>query len=215
MADEPASSAVRWDKRYRAAAQPPFGEAPNDYLRTICLRPEISLGDFAVRTALALADGDGRNGCWLAERGLSVTAVDVSAVATERALALDGRRGVSVERITADLAVWTPEAGRRWDLVALIYLQGTGALRQRALQIAAAAVAPGGWLVVEGFSKAQGPRGGMGPDDPDRLYELDEVCAAAKGLAVVEALAGRVRLDEGARHRGEAEVIRFAARRPT
>jgi hypothetical protein len=206
--EDGSTSAARWDKRYRAAAEPPFGEAPNDYLRMICARSA-----FAAKTALSLADGDGRNGCWLAERGLSVTAVDVSAVATERALALDRRRGVAVERVTADLAVWTPEAGRVWDLVALIYLQGTSSLRRRALEIAAAALATGGWLVVEGFSKAQGPRGSMGPDDPDRLYDLDEIHAAAKGLDVVEALTGRVRLDEGARHRGEAEVVRFVARR--
>jgi len=209
MAGDEGSSAARWDKRYRAAAEPPFGETPNDYLRMICTR-----ADFAAQTALSLADGDGRNGCWLAERGLVVTAVDVSAVATQRALALDRRRGVTVERITADLADWTPQPGRRWDLVALIYLQGTSALRRRALAVAVAALAPGGWLVVEGFSKLQATLPGMGPDDPDRLYALDEVYAAARELAVVEASAGRVHLDEGARHQGEAEVVRFTARRP-
>jgi hypothetical protein len=208
MAGDEGSSAARWDKRYLAAAEPPFGEAPNDYLRMICAR-----ADFAAQTALSLADGDGRNGCWLAERGFTVTAVDVSAVATERARALDRRRGVTVERVTADLADWMPEAGRFWDLVALIYLQGTSALRHRALEVAVAALAPGGWLVLEGFSKAQAKHSGMGPDDPDRLYDLDELYLAAKGLDVVEALAGRVRLDEGTRHQGAAQVVRFVARR--
>lgn len=203
------SAAARWDKRYSAAAEPLFGEAPNAYLRMICAR-----ADFAAQTALSLADGDGRNGCWLAERGLAVTAVDVSSVATARAQALDRRRGVSVERVTADLTEWMPKAGRCWDLVALIYLQGPSPLRQRALDVAAAALAPGGWLVVEGFAKAQAARPGMGPDDPDRLYDLDEICAVARGFDVIEALAGRVHLDEGPRHRGEAEVVRFAARRP-
>lgn len=210
MAGDEGSSAARWDKRYRAAAEPPFGEAPNEYLRGVCTR-----ADFVAKTALLLADGDGRNGRWLAEQGLAVTAVDVSTVATERALALDSRRGVSVERVTADLADWMPQAGRLWDLVALIYLQGTSPLRYRALEVAVAALAPGGWLVMEGFSKAQGPRPGLGPDDADRLYDLDELYAAARGLDVVEALAGRVRLDEGARHQGTAEIVRFTARRST
>jgi SAM-dependent methyltransferase len=208
MAQDDSSSAERWDKRYRAAAEPPFGEAPNDYLRMICARP-----DFAARRALCLADGDGRNGRWLAAQGLEVTAVDVSAVATERALDLDRRSGANVTRLTADLADWAPAAGQSWDAVFVIYLQGTAALRRRALEVAAAALAPGGWLVVEGFSKAQAGRPGMGPDDPDRLYDLAELSAAADGLEVIEALAGRVRLDEGPRHRGTAEVIRFAARR--
>ena len=64
--------------------------------------------DFAARRVLCLADGDGRNGAWLAGRGLAVTAVDVSAVANEKAQALDRSRGVSVTRITADLAEWRP-----------------------------------------------------------------------------------------------------------
>ncbi len=208
MNDE-TSSAERWDKRYRAATQPPFGEAPNEYLRMICAR-----SDFAPRRVLALADGDGRNGAWLAARGCAVTALDCSAVATERAQELDRRRGVAVTRIVADLAEWTPAPGDSWDAVFVIYLQGTSALRLRTLETAAAALAPGGWLVVEGFSKAQGPRPGIGPDDPDRLYDLEELHAAAAGLQVVEALAGRVLLDEGPRHCGEAEVVRFTARRP-
>jgi hypothetical protein len=206
--DAEGSAAARWDRRYRAAAEPPFGEAPNEYLRMVCAR-----SDFAARSALCLADGDGRNGAWLAGQGLAVTAVDVSAVATERARDLDRRRGVAVERITADLAGWSPEPGRAWDVVFLIYLQSTSALRRRALAIAAAALAPGGWLVLEGFAKAQAARPGMGPDDPDRLYDLDELQAALPGLQPVEAFAGLVCLDEGTRHRGEAAVVRFAARR--
>src|SRR5690606_734365 len=117
-------------------------------------------------------DGDGRNGCWLAVQGLAVTAVDVSAVATEKARALDARQGVTVERLTADLAAWSPEAGRAWDAVFLIYLQSDWPLRRRALEVGAAALAPGGWLVVEGFAKAQAGRPEMGPDDLDRLYSL-------------------------------------------
>ena len=68
--------------------------------------------------------------------------------------------------------------------------------------------------MVEGFSKAQAARPDIGPDDPDRLYDLAEITGAVPNLRVVEALAGRVRLDEGPRHRGEAEIVRFAARRP-
>jgi hypothetical protein len=209
-ADAEGSAAARWDKRYRAAAEPPFGEAPNEYLRMVCART-----DFAARSALCLADGDGRNGRWLAAQGLAVTAVDVSAVATEKALALDARQGVSVERITADLADWAPEAGRTWEAVFIIYLQSAWPVRRRALEVGAAALAPGGWLVVEGFSKAQGARPEMGPDDPDRLYDLAELHEALPALQVVEALAGRVLLSEGTRHRGDAEVVRFAARRRT
>ena len=203
------TSAARWDKRYGDAAGRPFGELPSEYLRMILAR-----SDFRAASALCLADGDGRNGTWLARQGLAVTAADVSAVATEQALAFDSAAGVSVERIVADLAAWAPPADRRWDAVFIFYLHGTAPLRQRALRVAVDALAPGGWLVLEGFSKDQAGRAGMGPDDADRLYGLDELREACAGLEIVEAFAGTLLLDEGERHGGEAAVVRFAARRP-
>src|SRR3546814_13047503 len=118
--------------------------------------------DFAARSVLCLADGDGRIGCWLAARGLAVTALDVSAVATEKARTLDARHGVSVERLTADLADWTPESGRRWDAVFLIYLQSCWTLRRRALELGAAAPAPGRWGVGAGVAKAAAQRRASG-----------------------------------------------------
>lgn len=208
MKDAETSSAERWDKRYRAATAPLFGEAPNEYLRMICAR-----SDFTARRVLCLADGDGRNGVWLAGQGLAVTALDVSSVATAKAQALDRRRGVTVLRITADLRDWQPPPGEAWDAVFLIYFQGPSEVRLRSLEVGAAALAPGGWLVVEGFGKAQASRSGMGPDDPDRLYSCEELQAVLPGLDVIETMAGRLYLEEGSRHRGEAEVIRFAARR--
>ncbi len=203
------TTAQRWDARYEAAEEPLFGTAPNEYLRMVAAR-----SDFRVRSALCLADGDGRNGAWLAGRGLTVAALDISAVATEKALAFDRFNRVTVERRTADLDSWSAGPGQSWDLATLFYLQAPAGTRLRALEQAAAALAPGGWLVVEAFSKEQAVHANMGPEDPGLLYSLAELHGATPGLAVVEALAGEVRLDEGRRHRGIAHVVRFAARRP-
>lgn len=203
-------SALDWDARYRAAEASPFGDAPNEYLREFCERP-----DFSAKTALCLADGDGRNGTWLAQRGLQVTAVDHSVEATRLALLRDEGAGVTVERMTADLAVWQPESGRTWDLVCILYLHGAAALRERAVRTAYAALAPGGWLVLEGFSKAQAERPGMGPDDPDKLYDLDEIRGWIPQARPVEAWSGCILLDEGRRHAGKAEVDRLSACRPS
>lgn len=206
---KPSSAAQRWDARYAAADEPPFGSAPNEYLRMVMAR-----SDLRARSALCLADGDGRNGAWLARQGLTVTALDISAVATERALAFDRDNAVAVERLTADLDSWSAKPGETWDLVTLFYLQAPARTRLRALEQAAAALAPGGWLVVEAFAKAQAAQPTMGPDSPDLLYDLSELRAATPGLTVVEALEGEVHLEEGRRHRGIAQVVRFAARRP-
>jgi SAM-dependent methyltransferase len=197
-----------WDGKYAAAPIGLFGREPNEYVREITAR-----SDFAARSALCLADGDGRNSRWLALRGIETTAVDISAVATRNALAMDRTAGVAVQRIVADLETWRPSSREWWDAVFLIYLQATAGLRTCALRLGWKALRPGGWLVLEAFAKSQA-RGDVGPDSPDLLYDLDEIAAALPGHGIVEAVSGRVRLDEGSRHRGEVEVVRFTACKP-
>lgn len=197
-----------WDEKYRAAPDGLFGRQPNEYLREIAAR-----SDFAARTALCLADGDGRNSRWLALMGIATTAVDSSAVAVRNALALDAAAGARVERIVADLETWRPAGGRGFEAVLLLYFQGPAAVRDRALRVAWDALAPGGWFVLEAYAKAQMDRPG-GPDSPEHLYDLGEIATALPGHRLLEALSGRVRLDEGRRHQGEAEVVRFLAAKP-
>lgn len=198
-----------WDAKYATAEGGPFGGAPNEYLREIVAR-----SDFAARSALCLADGDGRNSAWLAARGMAVTALDLSKVAVERARARDEAAGVCVERFVADLAEWAPSAERRWEAAFLIYLQCEAETRLRAVRIAGAALAPGGWFVLEAFAKGDRRRTGIGPDNPELRYDIGEIERALPGFETVEALAGRVLLNEGARHRGAAQVVRYAARKP-
>ncbi|WP_282610709.1 bifunctional 2-polyprenyl-6-hydroxyphenol methylase/3-demethylubiquinol 3-O-methyltransferase UbiG [Pelagibius sp. Alg239-R121] len=208
---EPLGSAQAWDARYGAVDGGLFGEVPNEYLRMFCARGDFRA--FNPRTVLCLADGDGRNGTWLAQQGLDVTAVDHSAEATRRALARDDAAGVKVERITADLADWAPETGRNWDLACILYLHGTAALRERAVRLAYESLTHDGWLLLEGFSKAQAERPEMGPDNADKLYDKDELTRWLSDALIVEATSGFVRLEEGRRHAGEAAVERLAARR--
>jgi len=197
-----------WDAKYAAKSDAPFGDNPNEYLREILAR-----SDFKIRTALCLADGDGRNGTWLARQDVAVTAVDLSPVGTERALRRDAEAAVDVERVVADLADWTAPPGHLWDAVFLFYLHCERDIRMRALRLAADALLPGGWFVMEAFSKAQAQDAEMGPDDPDLLYDFSELRDAFSRFLVIEALSGRIGLNEGERHCGEAEIIRFAVRR--
>jgi hypothetical protein len=198
-----------WDSRYGAAEGGLFGEAPNLYLQSILSRP-----DFEARSMLLPADGDGRNGAWVAQQGLGVTAVDVSAVATRRALERDAGAGVCVERIVANLMQWVPATAQRWQAAAIIFLQGPPDLRRKTIETTKGALEPGGWLILEGFAIEQA-RGRIGPSDPDRLYALDSVLGQIEGWTIVEALTGQVLLDEGAAHRGLAHVVRLAARKPS
>lgn len=199
-----------WDTRYAQAAGSLFGDRPN-----VWLTMALGRGDVQPGSMLLLADGDGRNGTWVARRGLAVTGLDLSTEATRLARARDAAAGVQAERIVADLMDWSPAPGRRWESAAILFLHGPEPVRARAMALAAGALAPGGWLILEGFSEAQAGEG-MGPRDADRLYGAGWLAAAASrpGLEVHELMSGRVRLDEGAAHRGEAAVVRLLARRP-
>jgi len=199
-----------WNKRYAESDARLFGDKPNEYLREIMARSDV-----APKSALVIADGDGRNGAWLASQGLSVTALDISAVATEQALEHDSALGVGVERIVADIADWQPDPGRTWDAAFMMYLQCEADVRNRAAQIAAAALNPGGWFAVEGFAPSNNrTRSELGPGKQDLLYERDVLLAALDSLHVVEAFKGWTYLNEGIKHQGNGWVLRLLARRP-
>ncbi|QFG20815.1 bifunctional 2-polyprenyl-6-hydroxyphenol methylase/3-demethylubiquinol 3-O-methyltransferase UbiG [Actinomadura sp. WMMB 499] len=98
-------------------------------------------------TALDLGCGEGADAVWLARRGWRVTAVDVSAVALERAAAHAAEAGVDVEFQRHDLGHGFPKGS--FDLVSAQFLQSPlDWPRAEILRSAAAAVAPGGLLLI-------------------------------------------------------------------
>ena len=101
------SQEATWSKRYLdAGEQYLFGTEPNSFLahRAGLLQDG--------RTALSVADGEGRNSVWLAAQGLEVTAIEISPVAIEKARRLAAGRGVAVDFMLADmLAPGWPPAG--------------------------------------------------------------------------------------------------------
>jgi len=202
------STVADWDKRYAEASASLFGDAPNEYLRETLARSDVRLS-----SALMLGDGDGRNGRWLAQQGIAVVALDISAKATALALEKDRKSDVSVERLTIDVDDWRPAPGQQWDAVFMIYLQCESAVRNRAAARAGAAVAKGGWFIAEGFAPNRSGGGELGPGNLDLLYERDDILAALPDFEVVQALKGWTLLDEGIKHRGRGWITRILARR--
>lgn len=199
------SDAAAWDARY-AGDDLAFGDAPNRALQSLAprLRPGMR--------ALALADGEGRNGVHLARAGLRVTAVDWSAAGLAKARALAGRHGVGLDLVLADLTAWDAPAGA-FDLVAWIFLHLPPADRTVVAAKAVRALAPGGLLVLECFSPAQEGRRSGGPRDPALLWTPALVRQHFAELELLECLEGTVLLDEGPKHQGHAEVVRALLRR--
>jgi len=138
--------------------------------------------------ALDLACGEGRNAVWLAERGWRVTGVDFSDVALGKAAELAASRGVEAEWVVADVLDYRPEP-RAFDLVAVLYLQLPRDELLHAMRMAAAAVAPGGTLLVLGHDTTNLPHGHGGPKDASVLYTAEDVLPALGDLIVERAQA--------------------------
>ncbi|MFH5923308.1 SAM-dependent methyltransferase [Roseomonas xinghualingensis] len=199
------SDAAAWDERY-ASGGFAFGAKPNLYLEAQAarLRPGMR--------ALAIGDGEGRNGVWLAERRLLVTSVDWSAAGLAKASALANARGVSIRTVVADLVGWDWPVGA-FDLVAWIFVHLPPKDRAVVAARAVEALSPGGLLVLEGFTPAQEGRRSGGPRDSALLWSAALVREHFAGLELLECLEGTVLLDEGPKHQGHAEVVRALLRK--
>ncbi len=136
--------------------------------------------------ALDLACGEGRNAVWLAERGWRVTGIDFSDVALAKAERLAQSRGVEVDWVLADVVEHAPPP-ESFDLVAILYLQLPHEELVRALNGAAAAVAPGGTLIVLGHDTTNLTDGHGGPKDARVLYTPEDVVAELDELRVERA----------------------------
>jgi SAM-dependent methyltransferase len=156
-----------------------FGAEPNRFL-------VAEVGELPPGRALDLACGSGRNAVWLAARGWTVTGVDFSGVALAQARALAAERGVEVEWVEGDLLEWRPADGA-FDLVVVLYLQVPADERRGILARAAAAVAPGGTLLVVGHDLENLNGGHGGPKDPRVLFTPAQVAAELPGLEIEKA----------------------------
>ncbi len=138
------SAAEYWENRYR--------ENGRSWSGNVNVALERELAGVSPGTALDLGSGEGGDALWLARHGWVVTAVDISptALAIGQAAQQPGDR---IEWIAADLAEWQPPT--RYDLVSACFLHSFVELpREQILRRAAAAVAPGGLLVIVGHSGA-------------------------------------------------------------
>ncbi len=103
------------------------------------------IGNLSPGRALEFACGAGANAIWLAQQGWSVTAVDYSKTAIERARALAVERGVNIDFLVADATTYQPQG--TYDLVASFYIQLFPEQRAKMLANAADALAPEGTLL--------------------------------------------------------------------
>ena len=206
MAPDDSSEYERWEGRYGAPGYA-FGKEPNYFLaacRTLLPRSG---------KALAVADGEGRNGIWLAEQGLDVLSIDFSPSAQEKARALAKQRGVSLTIAPADVHAWDyPDAA--FDVVVEIFTQfSSPAERAKKWAGMRKALKPGGLLIIQGYTPKQLQYGTGGPKQVENLYTRAMLAAAFGDLRDVTIIEEELEIHEGTSHGGMSAVINLTARR--
>jgi SAM-dependent methyltransferase len=133
-----ATQAAEWDARYRDGTM--WSGRPNGRL-------VAEVADLVPGRALDVGCGEGGDAIWLAARGWTVTAIDISEVALRRAREAAEREGVAVEWVCAD-ALQVPLAPRSFDLVSMQYPALPKAAGDDAVRALLDAVRPGGVLLA-------------------------------------------------------------------
>jgi SAM-dependent methyltransferase len=172
-------AAPTWDERYGAAGFL-YGTEPNAYLAS--QRSLFVSG----KKALVVADGEGRNGVWLAQQGLEVDAFDLSAVGVAKARQLAQRSGVAVNFEVSDCEPWRWPADA-YDYVVAIFIQfAAPALRQRLFANMVGSLKRGGYLILQGYTPTAAELASFGPQLLDHLYTEEMLRAAFAGMALVD-----------------------------
>jgi SAM-dependent methyltransferase len=196
----------RWEKRF-SVTDYVFGTEPNAFLRgQAALLPSSG-------TALAVADGEGRNGVWLAERGLDVLSFDWSPTALGKARALATQRGVALRTAQVDVVQWEwPQAA--FDVVVAIFVQFlTPEERRQVFAGMREALKPGGLLLIEGYRPEQLNYKTGGPSQVENLYTRALLEAEFGTLSDIHITEHDSMTSEGAGHVGMAALIDLVGRK--
>jgi SAM-dependent methyltransferase len=196
-----------WNQRYDREDYL-FGTEPAQFLQD--QRHHLHRG----QSALAIADGEGRNSVFMAQMGLDVTAMDAAENGLAKARALAAGRGVTLDYQLADLRTWA-WADAQYDLVVAIFIQfAEPEFRKAIFEGMKRTVKPGGVILLHGYGVEQMHHNSGGPRILENLYTTDLLADAFSDFEILRLEAYEATLDEGPGHSGTAALIDLVARRP-
>jgi cyclopropane fatty-acyl-phospholipid synthase-like methyltransferase len=200
------SELERWEARF-AGPEYHFGTEPNAFLKSKAglLKPG--------QKALSIADGEGRNGVFLAEQGLDVTTMDFSPNAIAKALALAKQRGVTIRAEHGDLETWRWPVGE-FDVVVAIFFQFCAPpVRAKTFENIKRALKPGGLLLMEGYTPRQLEYKTGGPSQAENLYTRELLEQSFADFSSIELNEYDRDIQEGPGHGGMSALIDLVGRK--
>jgi SAM-dependent methyltransferase len=197
-----------WNERF-VGEEFIFGKEPNEYLVeqvSHYLKPNSSV--------LCIADGEGRNGVWLAKQGMNVLGFDVSDVALAKAKEFARQNSVSIEYVLSDSDGfdWQPNS---YDAVVAIFIQyADPAMRARTFEQVFKALKPGGIFILQGYTPKQLEYKTGGPSLIDHLYTEAMIRELASDFKILDLRSYEKVLTEGKRHTGMSALLGLTAQKP-
>jgi cyclopropane fatty-acyl-phospholipid synthase-like methyltransferase len=205
MPEQPMSEKERWETRFRAPDYI-FGKEPNAFLKAQAARLP------ARGAALSVADGEGRNGVWLAEQGLDVLTIDYSPAALAKAQALAAERGVKLRTEVTDVFAWRWPANT-FDVIAAIFIFAAAAERPAFFANLKGALKPGGLLLMQGYRPEQLKYRTGGPPNAERMYTRAILQEGFGDMAELDIREHDSTISEGTAHVGMSALIDLVARK--
>ena len=201
------SDAARfWDERFENKEYI-FGVKPNEFLKS-----QRSLFGREAKV-LAVADGEARNGVWLAECGCDVTSLDISSVAQRKAMSLARARQVTLDFVLADALSWNYPLDT-YDCVVCIFIQFSDPSERKALfSNIERTLKKGGRLVLQGYGLDQLSYQSGGPGKRENLYSVPLLQDLLRDWQMELIEEYESVLDEGPKHQGMASLVSVVARK--
>jgi 2-polyprenyl-3-methyl-5-hydroxy-6-metoxy-1,4-benzoquinol methylase len=185
-----------------------FGKEPNEYLveqAAKYLTPKNKV--------LCIADGEGRNGVWLAKLGMDVVGFDVSDIALAKAkkFAQDSQVNIAYSLCDSDSFAWDEHS---YDAVIGIFIQfADPEMRSRIFQQAHQALKAGGIFILQGYTPKQLEYKTGGPSLIEHLYTEEIIRDLAKEFEILDLSVYEKELSEGARHTGMSALLGLVAKK--
>jgi SAM-dependent methyltransferase len=190
-----------WDERY-SAEEYVYGTEPNQFFKEQLQK---------INTAgklLLLGEGEGRNAIFAAKLRWTVDAFDQSSVAKMKALQLAELNKVKINYLNVDLGKFIPQKNS-YDCAAIIFVHLPSEIRSGFYRKIIESIKPKGKIILELFSKNQLGKDSGGPQDINMLSSIEEIKNNFMDLKTLLLKEENIFIEEGAKHSGEASVIRF------
>ncbi len=184
-----------------------YGQEPNKFVK------EESYRIHPNSNILCLAEGEGRNGVFLAGQGHFVTCVDLSDIGLQKTKSLATQNNTSVETVHSDIFGYSPS--KKFDVAICTFLHLDYVKLKIFCEKLFGMLDENGLFIGQFFTKDQLGKSSGGPQDQNLLYDPNVLGKAFKnaGFDLLKLVAKDEELSEGEGHVGTASLVSIVAKK--